>query len=135
MVLRPQRAIGQNVRQHVLAGQKGFRLHSIRKRQKRDIKFAYNGQRIVFFDFSRSNEDRINYDVIESIKNGMMFSTKYESVVRMYDHPHVIIFANFMPSLTKLSADRWDVRTLQYVQTDRFTGVRASEIDFDSANI
>ena len=44
-----------------------------------DIKFALNGQSIVVFDLSRSQETHVNYEVIESVKNGVVFSTKYES--------------------------------------------------------
>lgn len=75
-----------------------------------NIKYAYNGERVVIFDFSRSQADHVNYEVIESVKNGIMFSGKYESCSKTFDIPHVVIFANFEPDLTKLSADRWDVR-------------------------
>lgn len=72
-----------------------------------DIKYAYRGERIVIFDFNRSCEDRVNYEVIESIKNGFYFSTKYVSEPRLYEQPHVICFSNFAPDITKLSIDRW----------------------------
>jgi hypothetical protein len=75
-----------------------------------NIKYAYNGERVVIFDYSRSQADHVNYEVIESVKNGIMFSGKYESCSKTFDIPHVVIFANFEPDLTKLSADRWDVR-------------------------
>jgi hypothetical protein len=75
-----------------------------------NIKYAYNGERVVIFDFGRSQADHVNYEVIESVKNGIMFSGKYESCSKTFDIPHVVIFANFEPDLTKLSADRWDVR-------------------------
>jgi len=42
-----------------------------------DIKYAYGGQRTVIFDLCRSSQDHINYEVIEDIKNGRYFSTKY----------------------------------------------------------
>ena len=42
-----------------------------------DIKFTYTGERICVFDLSRSQEDHVNYEVIESVKNGVMFSTKF----------------------------------------------------------
>lgn len=76
-----------------------------------DIKFAYTGQKTVIFDLSRSQEDHINYEVIESIKNGIFLSTKYESCMRVYASPHVVVFSNFEPDRSKLSADRWDVRS------------------------
>ena len=58
-----------------------------------DLKYAYNGQRVVIFDFSRMQEEQINYQVMESIKNGRVFSSKYESKMKVFDPPHVICFA------------------------------------------
>ena len=75
-----------------------------------DIKYAYNGERVCIFDYSRSHEDHINYEVIESSKNGVMFSTKYVSTQKVHTPPHVVIMANFELNKSKMSADRWDVR-------------------------
>lgn len=61
----------------------------------------------IMFDFVRSNENFISYEAIESVKNGIFFNTKYESGQVQFPTPHVIIFANFNPDLSKLSADRW----------------------------
>ncbi len=72
-----------------------------------DIKYAYQGQETVIFDYSRSCMDRVNYEVIESIKNGVMFSPKFESTMKIFNIPRVIIFANFNPDESKLSRDRW----------------------------
>lgn len=74
-----------------------------------DIKHAYDGQRIVIFDLSRSQQDHFNYEVLESIKNGLFFSSKYDSGMRCYPVPHVIVFANWPPEMSKLSADRWEI--------------------------
>ncbi len=77
-----------------------------------DIKYAFRGQRTVVFDLSRSQEDHVNYEVIESVKNGVVFSPKYESRCAVYPIPHLVVFANFEPDKSKLSADRWDIRYL-----------------------
>lgn len=63
----------------------------------------------VLIDLCRSNEERINWDAIERIKNGMIMSTKYEVEATIIDSPTVICFANFEPDLKKLSLDRWKV--------------------------
>lgn len=76
---------------------------------KKDILHAYNGEKIVFFDLSRTCENYVSYDAIEQLKKGFCFSTKYESKMKVYNKPHVIIFANFEPDVSKLSLDRWDV--------------------------
>jgi len=72
-----------------------------------DIKYAYGGERIVIFDFSRTQIDKKNYQVVEDLKNGRYFSTKYVSEMRVYAPPHVICFANSEPQYSALSADRW----------------------------
>lgn len=74
-----------------------------------DIAYAYRNNKIVIFDFSRSQENFINYGVIEDIKNGRIFSGKYESCSKVFDIPHVICFSNFNPDTTKLSKDRWNI--------------------------
>nr|KAG5709282.1 hypothetical protein BaRGS_018034 [Batillaria attramentaria] len=75
-----------------------------------DTKHAYSGERIVIFNLTRSQEDHINYEIIESIKNVIIFSPKYESGMKIFEPPHVVVFANFSPNLSKLSQDRWDIR-------------------------
>jgi len=79
---------------------------------------AFQGQSIVTFDFARdvnsgnADHDRTPYSVIESIKNGVVFSGFFGAPPRVFGLPHVLCFSNFEPDLTKLSADRWDVRYL-----------------------
>ena len=77
-----------------------------------DVKYALEGQRNVIFDLSRSQESHVNYEVIDSVKNGVVFSTKYESKMKVFTTPHVVIMANFAPDESKMSADRWDIRYL-----------------------
>lgn len=77
-----------------------------------DIAHAYRGEPIVIFDFSRSVEEHLNYSIIEQIKNGMVFSPKYDSRTKRFATPHIICMANFRPEATKLSLDRWDLRTI-----------------------
>lgn len=75
--------------------------------KKSDIAFAYSFQPIVAFNFVRSNEDNVSYDIIEQMKDGRIQSTKYESVVKKRKDVKVICFSNFQPDRKKLSQDRW----------------------------
>ena len=80
---------------------------------KSDILHGYNNEKIVIFDYTRSQEGYISYSAMESIKDGLYFSTKYNSkMVVRDDNAHVLIFANWLPKFENLSADRWDLRTL-----------------------
>lgn len=67
---------------------------------------------ILIFLFPRTVEGYVSYDAIESLKDGLFFSGKYESGMAVFDPPHVICMANFAPDRSMLSADRWDIREL-----------------------
>jgi len=77
---------------------------------------AWSGVSIVTFDFSRDvssagpESDRTPYAVIESIKNGVVFSGFFGTGPRIFPTPHVLCFSNFFPDESKLSFDRWDTR-------------------------
>lgn len=77
-----------------------------------DIYYGYQYEPVVFFDLARMKQDIVQYDVMESFKNGQFYSTKYECKNVKFNTPHVVVFSNFYPDLTKLSADRWDVRVI-----------------------
>lgn len=71
-----------------------------------DLYHAYHGQRTVVFDLSRAQGEIFNYDAMEHIKNGHVFSGKYDSKTKCYDVPHVVVFANCEPDYEKFSEDR-----------------------------
>lgn len=64
---------------------------------------------IIIFDLPRNNGNKISYDALESIKNGMICNTKYETGFKVFKPPHVFVFANEEPEYCKLSSDRWNV--------------------------
>jgi hypothetical protein len=81
-----------------------------------DMKYAIsemvkkgNDPEVILLDFTRSTEGYVSYEGIESVKNGIFFSGKYESNMVMYNSPHVICFANWKPDMEKLSEDRWNI--------------------------
>lgn len=67
---------------------------------------------ICMFDFTRTTESFISYEAIESVKNGIFYSGKYESSMVLFNTPHVIVFANFMPNRHSLSQDRWVIEDI-----------------------
>lgn len=68
--------------------------------------------KIVCFNLPRSAENAMSYAALESCKDGIIYSGKYEGGCKIFSPPHVIVFANFMPDLNRLSQDRWVIRHL-----------------------
>jgi len=68
----------------------------------------------VIFDIPRANHGNISYASLEAIKNGLVCNTKYETGSKVFNPPHVIVFANYPPEdEEKLSSDRWHVREIR----------------------
>lgn len=68
---------------------------------------------VVIYGVPRSQESKIiSYEILESIKDGIFFSTKYESGMVLFNTPHVIVFANFPPEEMLLSIDRWCIKQI-----------------------
>ena len=63
----------------------------------------------ILFDVCRDLSNKFNYAVLESVKNGWMISGKYEGKLRNFGTIPVAVFANFLPDLTKLSQDTWNI--------------------------
>jgi len=82
----------------------------------KDIAFSLpESPKIVIFDITRSQECRVNYEALEAVKDGMIFSAKYESRMKVFDSPWMIVLANFAPDKEMLSADRWEIINLREV--------------------
>jgi hypothetical protein len=56
-----------------------------------------NKRELIIVDCPRSMQDYINYGAIEQIKNGLIFSGKYEGAQLVFNCPHVICFSNSEP--------------------------------------
>jgi len=80
-----------------------------------DIAYAWNGHKIVIFDLPRANMETVNWGAIEAIKNGVMFSAKYESGMKIFDIPHVIVMANSKPPAGTFSDDRLKIIDLDII--------------------
>jgi len=67
---------------------------------------------ILIVNVPRCNEDHVSYAAIEEIKDGLIYSGKYEGGFANIEHPHVIVISNMEPKREKLSCDRWNVINL-----------------------
>ena len=77
--------------------------------QARDVFHEWQGEPIVIFDISHSLSEKIDYSAMDSIKNGIVFSGKYDSKVTFYKQPEVLVFASCYPRRSAMSEDRWDI--------------------------
>lgn len=68
---------------------------------------------IVLCDIPRTSIEYINWGAIEKLKNGCLYSGKYEGGQCIFKIPHVICFANSLPDTSALSADRWEIMEIQ----------------------
>jgi len=46
---------------------------------------------------------------LESIKNGLIVNTKYETGSKLFNSPHIIVFSNMSPDVSAMSMDRWKI--------------------------
>lgn len=86
-----------------------------------DAAYAWQGEKIIIFDVARSRVTDINWGLVEKIKDGLVFSPKYQSGKKLYKAPHVLVCMNAEPDLSKMSADRWNIITLDDSKTLDFT--------------
>ncbi len=67
---------------------------------------------LVIVDIPRSHIDYVSYLAIEKLKDGCLYSGKYEGGAITLDPVHVICFANEEPNKSALSHDRWHIERI-----------------------
>lgn len=78
------------------------------------IKNGFEGDTYLF-NLSRSYAEKEHiYEALENIKDGVITCTKYTGGVFYIPATKVYVFANFMPNLSALSNDRWEIYTLNH---------------------
>ena len=79
--------------------------------KKADMTYALlETNKILFLDCPRSKQGEfIQYDFLEEVKNGLVFSSKYESRMKYLCPCHVVVMMNEDPDPTKLSSDRYNI--------------------------
>lgn len=92
-----------------------------------EVYFLYQGQKIIIWDLARTVMDRVPYEPIEKVKNGSVISTKYCPEQKIFDQPHVVVFANYPPNDQAWSKDRYDIRT--EFNCDAYNAWAITEVD------
>jgi hypothetical protein len=84
-------------------------LMSIGKRD--DVAHAIDQSKSIFlFNIPRGGIEYLNYTILEQIKDRVVFSPKYDSGTKvLMRNPHVVVFCNEIPDLTKMTEDRYDI--------------------------
>lgn len=68
---------------------------------------------ILILDVPRDNGNKISYKSLEEIKNGLICNTKYETGNKVINPPHIVVFSNSEPDMSKFSLDRWEIYNIQ----------------------
>lgn len=69
--------------------------------------------KVLFLDCTRQQLEFLPYSFLESVKDGLLFSPKYESRMKMLGKVHVVVMMNQEPDYDKLSHDRYNVIKLK----------------------
>lgn len=71
------------------------------------------GSGLFVFDIPRGSMEYLQYGILEQLKNRVVYSPKYSSTTKILDNtPHVVVFCNEEPDMTKLTQDRYKIITI-----------------------
>lgn len=74
------------------------------------IASGYRGEEYVIIDIPRSTKWNTDlYVCMETIKDGLVYDTRYSARTRNIYGVKVLVMCNTKPNVAKLSADRWDL--------------------------
>ena len=70
---------------------------------------------IFLFNVGKAKtEADVNYEVLEKIKDGQIFASKYDSTELQFKTPNiVVVFSNDRPKIKQLALDRWKIFIIQ----------------------
>lgn len=64
---------------------------------------------LFLINVPRGSMEHLNYGFLESLKDRMVLSPKYESTMKILKHlPHVVVFSNEAPDEEKMTSDRYE---------------------------
>lgn len=66
----------------------------------------------IIIDLPRSSGNKISEKAVECILNGMITNTKFETGVKVFNPPHVVVFSNAEPFIETMSLDRWKIHKI-----------------------
>lgn len=81
-------------------------LHAIAKKKEKNESYS---PEIVIADCPRLSLEYVQYPLLEKLKDGCVYSGKYEGCDILLDRLHLICFANEEPKKYAVSNDRWNI--------------------------
>lgn len=78
--------------------------------KKADLAHSIDPRRTIFlFDIPRRGLEFLQYSVLEEIKDGLVYSPKYDSCTKRLKTSHVVVFTNEEPDMNALTYDRYKI--------------------------
>lgn len=76
-----------------------------------DMAYALDSSKSVFLiNVARGGMEFLQYRFLESLKDRYVFSSKYESRMKILnENPHIVVFCNEEPDMTKMTSDRYNI--------------------------
>lgn len=63
---------------------------------------------------SKTKYEKVNYELLEHIKDGRVFASKYNSQEIKFKTPNtVVVFSNNAPNMNELARDRWKIFSIE----------------------
>lgn len=95
---------------------RGHEIQRLSVGKRDDLAYAIDETKKVFlFDIPRGQSEYLQYGILESLKDRMVFSPKYTSVNKVLKHtPHVVVFMNEDPDKNRLTKDRYRIMKINF---------------------
>lgn len=77
--------------------------------KKTDLAYEYNCEPYVVMDVPKDYEAYVPYNVLEHLKNGILKSTKYVVVTKLFKPPKILVVCNFKPDVKKMGSNRFNI--------------------------
>lgn len=106
--------VGKSWFQRWMATTRGEDVQLLGVGKRDDVAHTVDQSKKVFMmNVARGGMEYLQYSVLEMLKDRLVYSPKYHSVMKVLLHKcHVVVFCNEDPDETKMSMDRFDIRNI-----------------------
>lgn len=106
-----------------------FATYSCASKSADILSIADPNKNIYILNFARTQEGFAPYTALEQLKDGLISDSKLKKKSNniIMNPPHIVVFANWPPDQSKLSADRWNVVNIKHLGDQAINNVPNSE--------